>query len=60
MKFQLSVTMNNAAFEEGSGELTRILHALAEKLPAEPSFRDSGSVLDINGNTVGTWKVTTG
>lgn len=56
MTFTLTIETGNAAFEESrSAELARILTEVAYKVS---SGQTDGTVLDINGNTVG--KFTTG
>ena len=71
MKFQLQVEMNNAAFApsdewgyEADIELGRILHSVAQHFGSalEPAAvaGATGRLLDINGNTVGAWKITEG
>lgn len=62
MKFKVSFDMDNAAFEPDArtGEIARILRELADKMELR-SFvtkREAGSIRDINGNTVGEWKIT--
>lgn len=56
MRFNLSsIDCDNAAFEEEpASELARCLRAVAD---AVADGDTSGSVRDINGNTVGSWAV---
>lgn len=62
MKFTLKIDMGNAAFEDaGNGiELARILREAAQKLydMGEVVRGETDRLRDINGNTVGEWKVT--
>jgi hypothetical protein len=57
MKCKITISMDNAAFEDGEGkpELARILRRLADKVEAgdEPPF-----LYDVNGNKVGKCEVT--
>jgi len=60
MKFTLEVNLDNAAFEEapGNGELARILEWVADELKAMPRrTRVESLVHDLNGNTVGSWRI---
>lgn len=54
--FELNIELENAAFEDDSSELSRILKELADKL--DQGSTEPGSVRDINGNKVGTYKFT--
>ena len=59
MTFTLTVEIDNAAFEDGD-ELVRILRRVALQVEGEGSRFGSPVVCpvrDINGNTVGEWKV---
>ena len=53
-KFTLTITCDNAAFEDGGGEteVARILRETAERV--EDGTR-TGNLLDINGNVVGSY-----
>jgi hypothetical protein len=55
-KFRLTIDMDNAAFEDDPGELARCLRDVAS-LVAPGKEWQHGNVRDINGNTVGTFKV---
>ena len=64
MKFQIEIDMNNAAFIDSPNliELNRILVDLTEKIDrfAEDHmnlYESSSYLIDINGNTVGFWKI---
>ena len=63
-KFTLEIEMNNAAFSEtGQGasgsEVARLLHSAASRVDERDLVdRDSGLLVDYNGNTVGSWSVT--
>lgn len=52
--FTLTFKTQNEAFDSGV-EVSRILRAIAEKVDKDYS---EGTVMDINGNTVGQWKLT--
>ena len=62
MKLKIEITMDNAAFEDGEGngaESARILERLAKEINDYTLHPGPGGDLrDINGNKVGTWKVT--
>ena len=54
--FTLKIKTDNAAFVENKGaEVARIMRELAKRI--EETEKDNGYVLDINGNTVGTFKL---
>ena len=56
MKFIMDAKMDNAAFRAyPEGELARMLREIAEKIE---KGRVYGSVMDINGNIVGSWDIT--
>lgn len=62
MKFTLEVNMDNAAFEDLE-ELKRILRALTESYGLHDGIagkQQVGVVHDVNGNTVGSWRFTSG
>lgn len=53
----IKIEMDNAAFEgDGRDELARVLRSLAQDI--ESGSRDKASLYDINGNKVGTFKIT--
>lgn len=57
--FTLTINTDNAAFEDGLGygkfsEIVRCVTSVAEKLA---DGNESGSVRDINGNTVGKFEL---
>jgi len=63
MKLTIEVEMNNQAFHEQAGhgaEATRILTKLAGELEGYDfeELPQSGFLRDVNGNTVGSWKIT--
>ncbi len=60
MKAQITVTMDNAAFEHERGEeLARILRGIASDIDgASLNPGESIQLRDINGNTVGQFTVT--
>jgi hypothetical protein len=55
MNLSISISMDNAAFEDGSGgEVARILREFATKIDsAELHDGDTWKLMDINGNRVG-------
>lgn len=57
MTFDLHIDLDNDAFDlDTSGELARILLAIAQSV-ASGSHRNGGAVRDVNGNTVGSWRI---
>ena len=52
-QFNLSITLGNEAM---SSRLD-ILEALYDVINELQEFQDSGTIFDINGNTVGSWKI---
>lgn len=55
MEFRLTFNMDNEAFAgDGCDEAARILREVANKVEAG---RTEGSIMDANGNNVGTWEV---
>ena len=56
MNLKININLDNAAFED-EGEISRILRKLADKISYDGSI-DSGKIIDINGNSVGTWEIT--
>jgi hypothetical protein len=57
MKFKMTVSMDNEAFNDDDKELARILGKLAQRLSFRADVGDGGILIDINGNKVGTWKI---
>lgn len=57
MRFIVKIESDNAAFADdlAAHELARILRRLADKLVGAIPFIEEGTVLDVNGNTVGDW-----
>ncbi len=55
MEFKLTITCDNAAFEESSpgAEVARIIKAQLEEIESM-SYNEPTRLRDINGNTVGT------
>ena len=52
------INADNAAFEDDrNAELSRILRKLADRLEFVSADFDGGQLIDINGNSVGWWKV---
>lgn len=59
MKFTLTIDMNNAAFEDDSGALVRILHMLTKGINDYGyEHADNLDIRDINGNVVGQATIT--
>jgi len=62
-QFKMSIDLGNAAFEESSCELVRLLRETATRLESGVDFewnnelRLTENIKDINGNTVGRFKV---
>ncbi len=56
MEFRLSIETDNAAFVDNPDELSQLLRQVADRVDDGRS-PDGGSVLDHNGNKVGTWEV---
>lgn len=54
MHFKLHISCNNSAFENPGEELSRILTKLADYLADNGTDSLPKSLMDINGNTVGT------
>jgi len=63
MRATITIDMENAAFEDGngSGELARILRELARRIDEESIVeeRRTAKLRDVNGNTVGEFRVET-
>jgi len=57
MKAVIKISMDNAAFEDNYTELVRILRGVISALPMPLSAGDGWNLRDINGNTVGTFKI---
>jgi len=55
MKFQATIKLDHAAFEDGPDELAQLLRRIAE-LVAEG--RTGYPITDSNGNRVGEWEIT--
>jgi hypothetical protein len=56
MRIEITIETGNAAFVDyGTEEIARILHKLANSI--EQNQQISPKILDINGNTVGEFKV---
>ncbi len=55
MKFEIEIDSDNAAFshEDVVQEIKRILDKIASEL--NPADYDSKSIMDVNGNKVGSW-----
>lgn len=59
MTITIKLETDNAAFEDGSGrEVARILRKLAVKIQDDDlEALTGGKLMDVNGNSVGTWEV---
>ena len=55
---KIRIETKNAAFEDCGEECARILKEVATKLEKGLIFSGEGVCHDINGNKVGTWKLT--
>ena len=60
MKLKIQITMDNAAFEGdgGGSEAARILRDLADRIDGGLTSKTLVRLNDVNGNNVGTAKVT--
>jgi hypothetical protein len=60
MKFKLEIVCDNDAFAEGNSgsEIARILHRVANELDGDDAEGYEKRLTDMNGNGVGTAKVT--
>lgn len=66
MAFTLHVETGNAAFYEDGGEgaydpgpeLATLLRAVADRLDSTDPYPNNGIMHDVNGNSVGQWKIT--
>ncbi len=57
--FKLTIQTDNEAFaDDSAGEISRILAELAAKLGPGMLAGQTGKLRDINGNTVGEWRLT--
>lgn len=54
MRFTLTIDCDNAAFDENPNELDELVHVVAQRIEAG---RESGKVMDHNGNSVGSWEI---
>lgn len=61
MKFTISIDMGNAAFDNNNqiNEVQRILRKISEQIDVYNRLAkdQQATIIDINGNTVGFWKV---
>lgn len=56
--FTMNVDTGNAAFDDPAAELARILRQTADKIERGDYYPGhSVTVLDVNGNDVGRWKI---
>ncbi len=61
MKFILSVDLTTAAFDDDSGELRRVTGKAAKEAEQALTFGAEDmkkAIMDINGNTIGFWRLT--
>jgi hypothetical protein len=60
MTFKLSIVCDNAAFDDGNAgsEIARILREVANELDGDDAEGYEKRLTDMNGNAVGTAKVT--
>ena len=60
MKFKLSITCDNAAFDDDdlTFEIGRCLRTIADRVEAGESCHKHRNILDSNGNIVGTFVLT--
>ena len=56
--FTLEIECENAIFEDWQTEVARILRGVADRLDRLDGRQDqiTGNILDLNGNTVGSWE----
>lgn len=54
--FTLKISTANAAFDDPRPEIARILREVAGTIE-DSTVRETGYCRDINGNTVGSWKM---
>lgn len=55
MQFRLTIDTDNAAFDDDpAGEISRMLHDIADIVVGPHGH--TTSILDVNGNRVGSWK----
>lgn len=59
MNLIIKINLDNDAFQEGYGELGRILIELGKKVEATVGYTDLSErkIFDLNGNSVGTLKL---
>lgn len=58
--FTLTIKTENAAFDRrGGSEIARLLAVVATHVRGRDLDADSGTLRDVNGNTVGRWEVAT-
>lgn len=60
MDFELKINLDNAAFEHHGNdvELSRILLSFAKTIYFAKLEKGCGNLYDVNGNKVGSWKIT--
>lgn len=56
MDLHITMNLDNAAFgDDFEHEVRRTLEKVADRVARTSAVPASGSVMDVNGNTVGTW-----
>ena len=61
MRLSIKISSKNSAFspiEDGRSEIARILRSIAEKVENGSGRYEGGTILDINGNSVGDFHLT--
>lgn len=59
MRLELHIDSDNDALSgpRGTQEVARILHKLADRLARQPVSPMTGTLMDVNGASVGTWNL---
>jgi hypothetical protein len=58
VRFTINMTCDNSAFDDDPApEVARILRHLADKVENGDGYDQFQTILDINGNDVGRWKL---
>jgi hypothetical protein len=57
MRFNIDMTCDNAAFDDPAPEVARILRKIASQLENWDGYTSYQTILDINGNDVGRWRL---
>lgn len=56
--FKIFMETGNAAFGENQAEEAEEVSRILKKLSQEVLRKESGKILDLNGNAIGVWKFT--